>query len=84
MKIDDDTLMVSGRMPIDDFQALTGLPPVGEEVETVGGLVLHLFGALPTVGDEVSWENRRFQVERIRGARIAKVRVTKDAEAGLA
>lgn len=83
-RIDDDTLMVSGRMPIDDFQALTGLPPVGEEVETVGGLVLHLFGALPAVGDEVSWENRRFQVERIRGARIAKVRVTKDAEAGLA
>ena len=44
-------------------------------VETLAGFLLAQFGHLPTVGESIVFENRRFTVEQMANRRIARVRV---------
>jgi CBS domain containing-hemolysin-like protein len=74
--IDDQNIIVSGRMPIEDFNDLAGTGISSEDFETVGGFVFHLFGRLPVKGDEIRFEGMTFRVERMRGAGIWRIRVT--------
>lgn len=80
--IDEHTLVVSGRMPVEDFNALTGMDIPSEDFDTVGGFVFHLFGRLPAKGEEVRFKDRVFRVDRMLGARIWRIKVTKE-EGGL-
>ena len=52
-----------------------------EEWDTVGGLVLDLFGRIPKKGEEVTFEGLRFKAEEVQGRRIAKVLITREPEA---
>jgi CBS domain containing-hemolysin-like protein len=74
-KVDDQTWIVSGRMPVEDVNELIDLSISAEDFDTVGGFVFHLFGKLPSKNDEVNYENYSFCVEEIRGARIDKIRI---------
>jgi putative hemolysin len=74
--IDDQNIIVSGRMPIEDFNALAGTAISSEDFETLGGFVFHLFGRLPVKGDEIRFEGMTFRVERMRGAGVWRIRVT--------
>lgn len=47
-----------------------------EEYDTLSGLIYELLDRIPKEGDEVSWENMRFRIERMHGNRISRVRVT--------
>jgi magnesium and cobalt transporter len=51
----------------------TALP--GEEFDTIGGLVLNLFGELPHEGDRISYGDLRFKVARRKGTRILELEV---------
>jgi magnesium and cobalt transporter len=51
------------------------VPEEEEEVNTVGGLVLSLFGALPKEGDVIRHDALEFQVEKVEGTRIHEIRV---------
>jgi len=74
--IDERNMVISGRMPIEDFNDLVGAAVSSEDFETLGGFVFHLFGRLPVQGDEVSYEDMTFRIERMRGAGIWLIRVT--------
>jgi len=76
--LDGQTLVASGRMPIEEFNALTGMNIPSEDFDTVGGFVLHLFGRLPSRGEDVRYDGAVFRVERMRGASIWRVRVTRE------
>ena len=80
--IDDQNIIVSGRMPIEDFNALAGTAISSEDFETLGGFVFHLFGRLPVKGDEIRFEGMTFRVERMRGAGVWRIRVTMKTGAG--
>jgi len=73
---DDRNIIVSGRMPIEDFNNLAGAAISSQDFDTLGGFVFHLFGRLPAKGDEVRFEGMTFRVERMRGAGIWRIRVT--------
>lgn len=79
--IDDQNIIVSGRMPIGDFNDLTGAAVSSEDFETLGGFVFHLFGRLPVQGEEVLFGGMTFRVERMRGSGIWRIRVTLQREA---
>jgi len=79
-RIDNKTFVVSGAMDIEDFNELAETSISTEEFDTVGGFIFHLFGKLPSTGDEVDFEQYIFKVEKIRKARIMTVRVTKKEE----
>jgi CBS domain containing-hemolysin-like protein len=76
-RIDDSTLAVSGKLSTDDLNDLMGISIPAEDYETVGGFVFHLFGKLPSPGEEVSFGDCIFRVEKMGKARILGVRVGK-------
>ncbi|MBN2568967.1 MAG: HlyC/CorC family transporter [Deltaproteobacteria bacterium] len=75
-RIDANTALVAGMMEIEDFNAVFHLSVPTEDFDTIGGFVLHLFGALPLAGDSIEYENCNFSVEKITKARIITLKVT--------
>ena len=78
--IDENTLLVNGKLPISELEELLEVDLPSEEWDTVGGLMAGLLGQVPTRGMEVAFQNLTFRAERVQGRRIAKVLVTKSAQ----
>jgi len=72
-----DTAIVAGMMDIEDFNDTFHLSVPTEDFDTIGGFVLHLFGALPLTGDSIDYENFHFSVEKITKARIITLKLTR-------
>ena len=68
---------VSPRMALESLEERLGVPYPEEDVDidTVGGLVLHLFGRVPRRGESVEYRGWRFVVEDIKRTRILKLRL---------
>lgn len=79
-RIDERTLMVSGALEIDEFNEIAGTSIPSEDFGTVGGYVLHLFGRLPSRGDEIASEGLTFVVRKVKGTRILSVRVNRGGD----
>ena len=79
-RIDERTLMVSGALSIEEFNRLAGATLPSEDFGTVGGYVLHLFGKLPSRGDEISADGLHLVVRKVKGTRILSVRVSREAK----
>ncbi len=75
-KIDDNTFLVSGKMPTEDLNSLIPVS-IPDDFDTVGGFVFHLFGKLPAKGEEVRFGGYIFRVERMGKARIMNLRIDK-------
>jgi CBS domain containing-hemolysin-like protein len=77
-RIDEQTIIVEGNMPVEQFNKLldAGLPE--DEFDTIGGFVLHLFGKMPTKGDEVHSDGYIFQIHDVGKTRILKVKITRE------
>src|SRR5205809_968857 len=75
-QIDDDTVIIDGTFPIDDFNERfhTDLPV--EDYHTMAGFVFGLLGRQPEQGDDVSHDGLRFDVMEVEGSRIIKLAVT--------
>ena len=81
--IDDETIRVDAKMPIDEVNELLDVELPHEEWDTVGGLVFGLTGRVPVVGEKVRFDSIEFRTERVTGRRIQKVVIKKlpaDAE----
>ncbi len=75
---DDGSLLVAGWMPADEFCDQLGLPrDLAGEYETVAGLVLHLFGRMPALGEATTAQGYRFEVIDLDGLRIDKLLINK-------
>src|SRR5258705_4164558 len=75
---DDGSLLLSGWMPAEQFQELTGIPlPPGRSYHTVAGFVLETCGALPAIGETFDAHGWRFEVMDLDGRRIDKVLASK-------
>ena len=47
-----------------------------EEYDTLSGLIYELLGRIPEEGDRVAWQDMEFRIERMRGNRVSRVRIT--------
>jgi len=74
-RIDERTYRVAAKVPIADFNALTGLTISDENFDTVGGWVLDLFGRVPHRGESVEAGGVRITVEKVHRTRILEVLV---------
>jgi CBS domain containing-hemolysin-like protein len=72
---------VSGRISIDDLNALLDTDLPHDRWDTVGGLILGVLGTIPHEGEEVRADGLRLQVEKLHGRRIASVVITRVSEA---
>ncbi len=82
-RLDDRTILASGKMSMEDLQDIFHLTVPEEDFETVGGFVFHLFGKLPVRGESVTYDHHTFRVEQMGKARILKVRIEREAEEAL-
>ena len=81
----EDRARVDGRASIDDLLDLWDLKfPLEDEDEydTVGGLVYHRIGGVPSPGDEVHVDGLRLTVETTDGRRVGKVLVVRERDDG--
>ena len=78
--IDENTLLVNGRLPIDELSELLNVELPDAEWDTVGGLMAGLLGAVPRKGEEVTFQGLTFRAERVQGHRIAQVLIRKSPD----
>ena len=69
------TFRVSGKLPIDQLNAATGLSVSNEAYDTVGGWVLDLFGRIPHKGEKTETPDVAVTVEKVERTRVVEVLV---------
>ena len=79
-KVDDFTYIFEGKTPLNDVCRVLDLDlaefeKVRGDSESIGGLLLELFGRLPNASEEISFERFTFRVLSADNKRIKKVRV---------
>ncbi len=67
--------VVKARTPLDVFNKYFGTNFVHEEYDTIGGMVMQLFGRLPQRGETLDYEGFSFEILRADGRRIHTMRV---------
>ena len=77
LPLGDDTWLVDGRTPIDEFEEATGAPVEDGPYSTVAGLFLFVSGRIPVAGDRVEYEQLLFTVLMMDRRRISKMRVSR-------
>lgn len=76
--IDERTIRMDARVNIDEANEILNTNLSTDDIDTVGGFVYSLFGRIPTVGEEASFEGFTFKVEKIIGRRISKILITRE------
>ena len=77
--LDDGSVRVSSRYPIDDLDELFGFDVEEEDVDCVGGLMAKHLGLVPIPGSQVVAHGLRFEAEEAAGRRnkIGTVRIAR-------
>lgn len=74
---EDGSWVASGSLATDDLRELLRLEELPNEKEgdyyTLAGMLIDLFGRIPTVGESIEWHGLRFEIVKLDGARIDKV-----------
>lgn len=73
----DGSVVVDGRLPIEELEEHFDIEIEREKFDTVGGLLFHLTGRIPSVGEEVESDTIRFTVLEADERRVSKVRVSR-------
>jgi CBS domain containing-hemolysin-like protein len=74
-KLDEKRYLVDARTNIEDLNNELNLKLVDDDFETVGGLVLEIFGRIPKKGESVEIDNNIFTVEEIDGHKIENISI---------
>ncbi len=74
-RVDENTVIVPGKLPLDQFNTLMQAQLPEDEFDTIGGFVLHLFGNLPAKGEEYEYNGFTFHIENVGKSRISKIKV---------
>jgi magnesium and cobalt exporter, CNNM family len=77
IELGDGVYRVSGKTSIDDVNDMLGVQLPDEEWDTVGGLVLDIFGKIPDAGEETDFQGLQFRAEEVQGRRVATVVITR-------
>jgi CBS domain containing-hemolysin-like protein len=75
-QIDEDTVIIDGTFPIDDFNERFNTGLSDDDYHTMAGFVFGLLGRQPEAGDTIMHDGMRFDVLEVEGSRILKLGVT--------
>ena len=70
-------ILASARVSVDDINDLLDVDLPQEEYDTLGGLVFHLFGRVPTENEAIQFDDLTITVEEVEHNRIHKLRIQK-------
>jgi putative hemolysin len=83
-RLADGSVVVTGRMAIDDADDLLDAELPQGAWDTVGGLLLDLAGHIPTEGEAVEVDGFRLVAQHVQGRRIGRVRIERLVRADVA
>ena len=69
----DGSLLVDGRLSIDEINEVAGFELPEGDWDTVGGLLYHLLGHVPVEGEGAEFNGHRLVAQKVEGRRIAQV-----------
>ncbi|HUV31040.1 MAG TPA: hemolysin family protein [Acidobacteriota bacterium] len=75
VKLLDGQYLVDASLLVEDLQESLGTDYEQGDYDTVGGLIYDLVSSVPDEGAKVSWHGFEFEVIRVEGQRIKKVKV---------
>ena len=76
-KLSNTEYLFSGRIEIDYLIETYKLDFIAsEEYDTLGGLIIHVLESIPTVGEQISYQNFNIRIEEVSERRIELVRIT--------
>jgi len=78
VKSPDGTAIVYAKEDLDKINEKLGLELPAEEFDSLGGLVVDLFGRVPRAGEEINFGNLRFVVQEADRRKIIKLKVVRD------
>ncbi len=79
-RLGEDEFLVDGGLAIFELRDLAGLEWKDEHVTTVGGYVVHQFGHLPRIGEQVDIDGYIVTVEQADGRRVRQLRFKRIAK----
>ncbi|MFZ6654352.1 hemolysin family protein [Undibacterium sp. TJN19] len=79
--LDDGTLIGKGSLPLFTLGSALGFDVDSDEVESIGGLIMHKLGDLPVEGQKVEFDRFDAVVKKMNGPRIVLVRIHPKSEA---
>ena len=76
-KVDNNTYILNGLVPIDDLNEQLNLNLNSEDYDTLGGFLIDIIGNIPKDKEEkiVHYGNITFQIEEVKEKRIGKVKL---------
>jgi CBS domain containing-hemolysin-like protein len=75
--IDENEFLFSGRIEIDYINEVYKLNlPVGEDYETLAGLILNVHGSVPRKNEVIRYEHFEFLIQGVTSSRIDLVKLT--------
>ena len=80
-RLDEQNYLFEAKTSLNDFCRVFDLDVVyfekaKGESETLGGLMIELFGRIPNSGEEMAWEDFEFKIQSVDARRVKKVKVT--------
>lgn len=80
-RLDEQSYLFEAKTSLNDFCRVFDLDVVyfekaKGESETLGGLMIELFGRIPNSGEEMAWEDFEFKIQSVDARRVKKVKVT--------
>ncbi|MFA6135071.1 MAG: hemolysin family protein [Phycisphaerae bacterium] len=72
-RLSEREYLLDGELPIHEWADAFKMDLVSKRMSTIGGFVVSLLGAIPKVGDVVTYRNLRFTVISLRKRRIDKL-----------
>ncbi|AGB41795.1 CBS domain-containing protein [Halobacteroides halobius DSM 5150] len=73
--LEDDELLVDGRVDIDEINEVLGIDLPEEDYETISGFILSMLGYVPDNGERIEFEDLTVSAEEVVQRRISKVRI---------
>ncbi len=73
--LEDGSLLLDGRAPLDTLDDFFGVTPAEDGYETVGGLLSGISGQVPAAGTTLHHSGLQFEVEKADDRRVLTVRV---------
>jgi len=76
IQLNDHAYNILSTYPVSEFNDKFNANLADDQSHSIGGFVFDLFGRVPRSGETVAYANFRFQIEKMKGARIVKLNLT--------
>ena len=79
-KMASRVFQVSALTPLDEFNETFNTTFDEEDADTIGGIVLHAFGHMPSRGESIELQGLTFKVSKANSRRLVQLQVIRDKE----